>query len=209
MSTWGCHTNSIWLFQFFSWVGNIGCIVCWLSAKRKRIVGKLWWLFMNNLIWTPILVLFLISCFDGERRSLDREVWLARLFRLNFVPSKFSLMLSFLFNIMRIDDLMLFLNIKRLKLMRFANCFHSIIASVLSLVLRMHTFRIMIPDMLINHLSSSWSSHIVLIILNKVNRSFLRRRIKSISYSLLCIIIVLPVLNNLLILLSSYWSRWT
>jgi hypothetical protein len=82
-------------------------------------------------------------------------------------------MFGLLFNIVRINDLVFFLNIKRLKLMRIPNRFHSIVASVLSLVLSMYTFWIMIPDMLIYHLSSSRSSHVVLVILYKVDCGFL------------------------------------
>lgn len=127
---------------------------------------------MNNLIRSPILVFVLVSCFNRKRRSLHREIRLARLFWFNFETFEFSLMLCFLFYSMRINDLMLFFNIKWLKFMGLSYCLHSIISSMFSLILCMDTFGIMIPNMFINHLSSPRSSHVMLIIINKINRCF-------------------------------------
>lgn len=127
---------------------------------------------MYYLIWSPILVLLLIRCFDRERRSLNRKVWLLWSLWLDFMSFVLSMMFSFLFNTMRIDDFMLFFNIKRLKFMSTSNCFDSIISSVFSLVLSMHALRIMISNMLINHLSSSRSSHKMFIVFNKIDRCF-------------------------------------
>ena len=144
-----------------------------VPSKWKRVVRKLWTFLMNNLVWSPILVFILICCLNWEGRSLNREIWLARLFWINLKLFEFSLMLSFLFDSMRIDDFMLLFNIKRLKFMRVPNGFHSIISSMFSLVLSMNTLWVMIPDMLVNHLSSSRSSHIMIIVINKIDRSFL------------------------------------
>lgn len=164
---------------------------------------------MDDLIWTPILKLFLISCLDWERRSLKRQIWLPRFLWLNFEPSILSLMFCLFFNMVRINDLMFFLYIERFKFMTITDSFYCIITSMLSLVLSMNTLWIMIPDMLINHLSSSWSSHEMFIILNKIHWCFFWRSIESIPNSLFSIIIVFSVLNDLLILLISNRSRWT
>lgn len=164
---------------------------------------------MNNLVRSPILVFILICCLDRERRSLNWNVGLARLFWVNLEFFEFTLMLSFLLYSMRIDNFMLFFDIKRLKFMTLTNSFHSIISSMFSLVLCMNTLWIMIPDMFVNHLSSSRSPHIMIIILNKIDRSFFRACIESIAYSLFSIFIIFSVLNNLLILLISYRSRRT
>ena len=123
---------------------------------------------MYDLIWTPILKLFLISCLDWEWRSLKRPIRLPRLFWFNLEPSILSLMFCLFFYMVRIDDLMFFLNIERFKFMTITDSFYCIITSMFSLVLSMNTLWIMIPDMLINHLSSSWSSHEMFIILNKI-----------------------------------------
>jgi len=180
-----------------------------ITFERQRIVRKLWAFLVNNLVWTPVLVLVLVSCFYGERWSLYRNIRLARLLWLNFKLSKLSLVLSLLFYSMGINNFVLFLYIERLKFMGIPNGFHSIVSSMFSLVLSMNTLWVMIPDMLINHLSSSRSAHVMIIVLHKIDRSLLRTGIKSIANRLLRILIVFSVLHNLLILLISNRSRWT
>lgn len=164
---------------------------------------------MNNLIWTPILKLFLIGCLDREWRCLHRQIRLPRFLWFNFKTSVLSLMLCLFLNMVRINDLMFLLNIERFKFMTITYSFYCIISSMFSLVLSMNTLWIMIPDMLIDHLSSSRSSHEMFIILNKIDRSFFWWSIKSVSDRLFSVIIVFSVLNNLLILLISNRSRWT
>lgn len=73
---------------------------------------------------------------------------------------------------MRIDDLMLFLDIERLKVVRSANCFDCIVSSVLSLIDCMNAFWIVVSDVLVYHLSSTWATHEILVVVNKVDRRF-------------------------------------
>lgn len=100
---------------------------------------------------------------------------------------------------MRIDDFMLLLYIKRLKVVRGTHCLHGIVTSMLSLVNCVDTFGVMINDMLINHLSSPRSAHIRLIIFDAIISGFFCRGVKCISKSLLSIVIVISVLNDLLV----------
>jgi len=127
---------------------------------------------MDDLIWTPILVLFLICSFDGEWRCLNWKVWLFWRLWLDFMSFVFTMVFSFFFYSMGINDFMFLFNIKGLKFMCISNCFYCIISSVLSLVLSMHALRIMISNMLINHLSSSRSSHKMFIVFNKIDCCF-------------------------------------
>lgn len=148
-------------------------MVVGVTSEGQRIVGELWAFLVNNLVRTPVLILVLVSCFNGEWWSLNWDIRLARLFWLNFKLSKLSLMLCFLFNSVRINNFVLFLNIERLKFMALTNGFNSIVSSMLSLVLSMNTLWVMISDMFINHLSSSRSAHIMVIVVHKIDRSFL------------------------------------
>lgn len=98
-------------------MSSVSLVVVRLALEGERVVGVLRTFLVNNFIWTPILKALLISCFDGVRWSLMREVCLARGFGIYFEALKPSLVLSFTFNLMRIDDLMLFFDIEWLKVM--------------------------------------------------------------------------------------------
>lgn len=124
-----------------------------------------------------------------------RLSWSLRLY-LKFLES--SLVFCLTFNMMRIYDLMLFFYIKRLEVMSCPNSFHSVISSVFSLIISVNAFRVMIPDMLIYHLSSSRSSHEMIIVLNEINRCFFRASVEGISCCLLSVIVVISVLYDLL-----------
>jgi hypothetical protein len=124
---------------------------------------------MDNLVRTPVLEFLLVGCSNRERRCLHRQVCSLRLFGLYFEVLKLSLVLSFLFHNVRIDDFVFLFHVKRFKFVGSSNCFDCIVTSMLSLVNRMNTLWIVIPDMLVNHLSSPRSSHVMLIILHKIH----------------------------------------
>jgi hypothetical protein len=123
---------------------------------------------MYYFIWTPILHSVLIGSFYGKRRGLVRVILLARSLWLNFKVLKPPHMLCFTFDVMGVDDLVLFLKIEGLKVVRGSNSFYSIVPSMFSLIDRIDTLGIMVSHMLIYHLSSPRSTHEMLIILNKV-----------------------------------------
>jgi hypothetical protein len=101
---------------------------------------------------------------------LSRKVRSLLSLGLYFKVLKPSLVLSLAFNLMRIYNFVFLLNIEGLKVMRVSNCLHCVIASVLSLVNRVNAFRIVVSNVLVNHLSSSRSAHVMFIILNEVHR---------------------------------------
>ena len=79
-------------------------------------------------------------------------------------------MLGDFLNMMRIDDLMLLLNIEWLEVVSLANSLDCVVASVLSLVVRMDASWIVIPNDFVDHLPSPRSAHEMLVVLNKVDR---------------------------------------
>jgi hypothetical protein len=163
---------------------------------------------MYHFIWTPILKFFLVCSSDRKWWSLVRQIGLSWSLWFDFEISISSHMLCLPIHIMWVDYFMLFLNIKRFKIMSCSDSLYGVETSMLSLVVCMDAFWIMISNMLIYHLSSSRSSHEVLVILNKIDRGFFRACIKGISNRLLCIVVIILVLYDPLICSRALTSRW-
>ena len=98
-------------------MSSVSLVVVRLAFERKRVIRVLRTFLVDDFIRTPVLKPFLVSCFYWVRWSLMRKIWLARWLGINFEALKSSLMLSFTFNLMRINDLMLFFYIEWLKVM--------------------------------------------------------------------------------------------
>lgn len=181
-------------------MSRVGLVVVRLSFEWQRVVGELRALLMDHFVRSPVLQFVLVCGLDGVRGGLSRKVWSLLFLRLYFEILKPALVLCLAFNLMRIDNFVFLLNIEGLKVMGVSNRLHSVVASVLSLVDCVDTFRVVVSNVLVNHLSSSRSAHVMLIILYKVHRCLFRCRVKSISNGLLCIWIVVSRLHYLLIL---------
>jgi len=127
---------------------------------------------MDHFIWTPILKFILVSGLYRKRRCLKRDICFLRGFRLNLEILIPSHVFSLSFNVMRIDDFMLLFHIKRLEVVFGTHCLHSVETSMFSLVISMDALWIVVSDVLVNHLSSSGSSHEVFIVFYKVYGGF-------------------------------------
>lgn len=123
---------------------------------------------MDDLVRSPILHHLRVGGVVGEGCLLLGEIGPLLLFRGDFVSLVGQLVLRGVLHVVRVDDLVLLLDIEGLELRRSSHFLHRVVPSVLSLIVCMHTLRVVVADDLINHLPPARSSHEMLIILHDI-----------------------------------------
>lgn len=138
---------------------------------------------MNDFIWSPILIEVLVSGLGWVFTSFLRKVRCLSLLWLDLVRLVSEHGLRCTLYMMRIDDLVLLLNIKRFKLSLSLSSLLGVVPSVLTLIVGMDTLWIMVPYYFINHLPPTWSTHKMLIILDYIPLDFTSRKFVELSTS--------------------------
>lgn len=150
---------------------------------------------MDNLVWTPVLHFLLICCFHWEWSLFWRSIWRSSLLWLSFeILVSVHVLTGSLYS-MRVDDLVFLLNIEGLKVVSVTYSLHSIVASMLTLVIRVNTFGIVVSHNFVYHLSPPWSSHKMLVVLHKVVSFVFGHLVESGSRSQESVVIVILMLN--------------
>ena len=120
---------------------------------------------MDYFIWSPVLHHVLIRGSHRELSLFLRKIGWFRCFWFYSMAFVSQVVLADLFNSMRVDDLVLLLNIEWFKSRSITNCLNCVIPSVLSLIIGMNTSWIPIANVFIDHLPSPRFSHVMLIVL--------------------------------------------